>query len=94
MPDAGTVSGMASRKVTVTLAVEQVDAIRRLVADGAAPSVSGFVQNAVEVSLDDVTDWDAILAEALATTGGELTAEERRWADRILQGGARAGDEG
>lgn len=85
---------MASQEATVTLAVEQVDAIRRLVADGAAPSVSVFVQHAVAVSLDDVAGWSAVLAEALASAGGELTAKERHWADRILQGGERAGDEG
>jgi Arc/MetJ-type ribon-helix-helix transcriptional regulator len=75
---------MASKKITVTLPEEQVDRIRRLVDSGKATSISGFVQHAVGVSLDDVAGWGAMLAEALGQTGGDLTAEERTWADRIL----------
>ena len=79
------VIGMAStRKVTVTLPVGSVDAIRGLVAAGQADSVSGFVQHAVKVSLDDIAGWGAMLAQALADTGGAITDEERQWADRIL----------
>jgi len=78
------VNGMATQKVTVTLPEEQVLAIRRLVLAGKAASVSGFVQHAVAVGLKDVAGWGAILAEALAQTGGDLTADERQWADRIL----------
>ena len=75
---------MATRKVTVTLDEDQLARIRSLVDSGAAASVSGFVQHAVGVALDDVAGWGAMLAEALAQTGGDLTAEERAWADRIL----------
>lgn len=83
------VSGMATtQKVTVTLPVAHVAAVRRLVSNGAADSVSGFVQHAVGMALDDVAGWDATLSEALAATGGELSAQERAWADRILTGGA------
>ncbi len=81
------VFGMAAtRKVTVTLSREQVEAIRRLVSTGEARSMSGFVQYAVGVALDDVAGWDAMLAEALRATGGELTAAERDWADGVLTG--------
>jgi Arc/MetJ-type ribon-helix-helix transcriptional regulator len=83
------VIGMATRKVTVTLAEQQLERIRRLVDAGKAPSVSGFVQHAVGVSLDDVAGWGAMLAEALAQTGGDPTDEERAWADRILGTGKR-----
>lgn len=78
------VAGMATRKVTITLDVDQVDRIRDLVESGSAPSVSGFVQHAVGVALDDVAGWGAMLADALRDTGGELTAAERRWADEAL----------
>ena len=78
------ISMASSQKVTVTLPVESVQAIRELVAEGKADSVSGFVQHAVAVSLDDVAGWGAMLAQALEETGGPLTAEEREWADRIL----------
>ena len=82
---ASMVVGMAkTQKVTITLPVEDVDAIRGLVASGHAGSVSGFVQHAVKVSLDDVAGWGEMLAEALRETGGELTEAERSWAAGVL----------
>ena len=51
---------------------------------GTAPSVSGFVQHAVAVTLDDVAGWGTLLAEALRETGGALSDEERAWADDVL----------
>lgn len=83
------VTGMATRKVTVTLDEDQLARIRDLVAAGKVPTVSGFVQHAVGVALDDVAGWGAMLAEALANTGGDLTAEERAWADAVLGTGRR-----
>lgn len=80
-----------TRKVTVTLPTETVDRVRRLVASGQAPSVSGFVQHAVGVALDDVAGWDSALRAALADTGGELSTHERAWADGILDHGQRPG---
>jgi Arc/MetJ-type ribon-helix-helix transcriptional regulator len=78
------VTGMASKKVTVTLDEMQLDRIRALVAAGMAASVSGFVQHAVGVALDDVAGWGALLAEALRETGGVLSDSERAWADQVL----------
>lgn len=78
------VIGMATRKVTVTLDEAQLDQIRALVDAGNASSVSGFVQHAVSVAIDDVAGWGALLAEALRETGGPLTDEEREWADELL----------
>ncbi|MCC5953790.1 MAG: hypothetical protein JJU45_16985 [Acidimicrobiia bacterium] len=45
---------MATKKVTITLEAEQVEQVRMLVDAGRAASVSGFVQHAVAVALDDV----------------------------------------
>lgn len=42
------------------------------------------MQHAVGVALDDVAGWGAMLADALADTGGALSAEERGWADGVL----------
>jgi Arc/MetJ-type ribon-helix-helix transcriptional regulator len=78
------VTSMASKKVTVTLDEMQLDRIRALVAAGMAASVSGFVQHAVGVALDDVAGWGALLAEALRETGGALSDSERAWADQVL----------
>ena len=77
-------SGMATRKVTITLQAEQLDAIRELVLSGTTKSVSAFVQHAVAVSLSDVAGWAALLAAALEETGGPVTKAERHWADKVL----------
>jgi Arc/MetJ-type ribon-helix-helix transcriptional regulator len=81
---------MATKKVTVTLDEVQLDQIRSLVQAGTAASVSGFVQHAVAVALDDVAGWGAMLAEALRRTGGAMSDEERAWADGALGTGSRS----
>jgi len=80
---------MATRKVTITLDEAQLDQIRSLVQARTAPSVSGFVQHAVAVALDDIAGWGAMLAEALQQTGGTLTDDERAWADDVLGSSTR-----
>jgi len=54
------------------------------VAAGKADSVSGFVQHALQVPIDDITGWGAMLAQALRETGGDLTPAERSWASDVL----------
>jgi Arc/MetJ-type ribon-helix-helix transcriptional regulator len=76
---------MATKKVTITLDDAQLDAVRKLVNDGASPSVSGFIQHAVDVALNDVAGWGASLGQALERTGGPLTKQERAWADGVLK---------
>lgn len=83
---------MATRKVTITLDQAQLARIQALVQAGSAASVSGFVQHAVTVALDDVAGWGAMLAEALRETGGPLTDDERAWADGILGVTTRPGE--
>ena len=78
------VIGMASKKITITLDDEQVQQIRNLVTAGRAASVSGFVQHAVGVAIDDVAGWGAMLAQALDESGGPMSADERAWADAAL----------
>jgi Arc/MetJ-type ribon-helix-helix transcriptional regulator len=79
---------MTTKKVTISLEEEQLARVRELVEAGRASSVSGFVQHAVGVSLDDIAGWGAVLAQALGDTGGPLTSNERAWADDILGTGA------
>ena len=81
----GMVIGMATRKVTITIGEEQLADIRTLVEQGSAASVSGFIQHAVAVALDDVAGWGAMLAEALDATGGPMTDEERARIDALLE---------
>ena len=78
------VNGKATKKITITLEDVQVEQIRALVASNKAASVSGFVQHAVGVALDDVAGWGSMLATALAETGGPISADERAWADAAL----------
>lgn len=83
------VLGMAdTQKVTVTLPIDQVAAIRGLVSDGAADSVSGFVTAAVALALEDRLAFEELLDEGLQKTGGPMTAQEIQWADRIIRGGS------
>jgi Arc/MetJ-type ribon-helix-helix transcriptional regulator len=84
------VTGMASVKVTVTVPAEQLHAMRDLVAHGRATSVSGFVQGAIGVALDDAAGWQQTLDEALDASGGPLSADERSWADKILRSPTRS----
>ena len=76
---------MATKKVTITLDAQQLEAIKRLVQSKKTPNVSAFVQHAVAVSLADVAGWGAMLGRALAQTGGPLTKAERAWADGVLK---------
>ncbi len=78
------VNGMVTKKVTVTLPEGQLERVRKLVAKGAVESVSGFVTDAVSMSLDDAEGYGAMLREGLERTGGPMTRKERAWADRIL----------
>jgi Arc/MetJ-type ribon-helix-helix transcriptional regulator len=78
------VSGKATKKITIILEAEQLDRVRELVDAGKASSVSGFVQHAVGVTLDDVAGWGAVLAQALRDTGGLLSQDEKDWADKML----------
>jgi len=81
------VTGMATKKITITVDDEQLREIRSLVASGQAGSVSAFVKHAVTVALYDVAGWQMMLGEALQQTGGPLTKKERAWADAILSPG-------
>jgi len=79
------VMGMAlTRKVTVTLPVEQLEAVKALVDDGQADSVSGFVTAAVERALEDRLAFEVLVDVGLQKSGGPMTAKERRWADEVL----------
>jgi Arc/MetJ-type ribon-helix-helix transcriptional regulator len=82
----GMVDGMATKKVTITLDESHLAQIRALVERGAASSVSGFVQHAIGLALDDEADWLEMLRAAREATGGPTTDEERAWADDVLRG--------
>ena len=80
----GMVDGMATAKITITLPDRQLDEIRKRVAAQNAPSVSGFIQQAVQKSLENAAEFRAIVEEALRKTGGPLKPKERAWARKAL----------
>ena len=80
----GRVFGMATTKITITVPDGQLAEIKRRVTAREATSVSGFVQRAVQKSLENEAEFRAMIAEGLAATGGPLTASERAWARKIL----------
>lgn len=80
----GMENGMATTKLTITLDDDQFADVKRLVAAGRTPSVSGFVRKAVETALHDAAGWEEMLNEALQESGGPLSKAEREWADEIL----------
>lgn len=83
------VISMATHKITITLPDDQLKEIRELVSAGQASSVSGFVQHAVGIALQDAEGWRDLLNQAMAQTGGPLTQKERAWADALLSSKTR-----
>ena len=81
----GMVVGMATAKITITLPDRQLEEIRKRVAAQNSPSVSGFIQQAVQKSLDNAAEFRAIVEEALKKTGGPLKPKERAWARKMLK---------
>jgi Arc/MetJ-type ribon-helix-helix transcriptional regulator len=78
------VTGMATTKITITLPDRQLEQIRKRVAAHESASVSGFIQQAVQKSLENAAEFRALVDEALEATGGPLTPKERAWARKML----------
>ena len=75
---------MATSKITVTLPDSQIEEIRKRVAAQESASVSGFVQRAVQKSLQNAVEFRAIVDQVLMDTGGPVTPKERAWARNLL----------
>lgn len=71
-------------KVAITLRPDVVADVRRRVGGGQARSVSAFIERAVVAQLAAEADFDSMIDEMLAATGGPATAEERATARRLL----------
>jgi Arc/MetJ-type ribon-helix-helix transcriptional regulator len=78
------VVGMASKKITITLPDSQLDEIRKRVTAQESGSVSGFIQEAVQRSLQNSVEFREMVDLALKETGGPLTPKERAWARKML----------
>ncbi|HUI80522.1 MAG TPA: hypothetical protein VLY24_21505 [Bryobacteraceae bacterium] len=75
---------MATIKITITLPDRQFEEIRKRVAAEESPSVSGFIQQAVQKSLENAAEFRAVVEEVLKETGGPLKSRERAWARKML----------
>jgi Arc/MetJ-type ribon-helix-helix transcriptional regulator len=78
------VRGMATTKITITLPDRQLEEIRKRIAAQESASVSGFIQQAVQKSLENAAEFRAMVNDALKETGGPLTPKERAWARKML----------
>jgi len=81
---------MATTKITITLPDRQLEEIRKRVVAHESASVSAFIQQAVQKSLENAAEFRAMVDEALKATGGPLTPKERAWARRMLSPRKRA----
>jgi hypothetical protein len=75
-------------KVAITLRPDIVDQVRARVTDGQARSVSAFIEHAVLGQLAAEADFDELISEMLAASGGPPTKKERAVARRLLSGSA------
>ncbi|MCY3807121.1 MAG: ribbon-helix-helix protein, CopG family [bacterium] len=75
-------------KVSITIDEELLARVRLAVEAGHAKSVSAYIEHAVAGQLAAEDDFEAMLAESLAATGGPWSDEERAAARRILSGEA------
>ena len=81
---------MATSKITITLPDIQIAEIRKRVAARESTSVSGFIQQAVQRSLQNAAEFHAMVNQAVEETGGPLTPKERAWARKMLSPQRRA----
>lgn len=75
-------------KLAITLRPDIVEKVRAAVGQGRSRSVSAYIEHAVTSQLAAEADFDALLTEMLAATGGTPTAKERAKARKLLSGSA------
>jgi Arc/MetJ-type ribon-helix-helix transcriptional regulator len=78
------VNGMATTKITITLPDRQLEEIRKRVAAQESPTISGFIQLAVQKSLENAAAFRTMIEEGLNATGGPPNPRERAWAKKML----------
>lgn len=71
-------------KTTITIDTDVLDHVRAAVASGAAKSISAYIEHAVRSQLAAETEFDSVIEEIFAQTGGPPTANERAAADSLL----------
>jgi hypothetical protein len=84
----GSINGMTSMKVAVSLPRETFERAKRAVGRGRAASLSAYVTAALDqkATFDELND---LLDEMLAETGGPMTVVEEKRIDRLIRGPKR-----
>lgn len=73
-------------KITITIDAALLARVRLAVEAGHARSVSAYIEHAVAGQLTAEDDFEAMLTESLAATGGPPTDAELEAAGRLLAG--------
>lgn len=85
--DDGMIDGMTTSspkaKIAISIRQDLLERVRVEVDDGDAASVSAFIERAVEEQFRAESEFDEVLAESLAESGGPPTLEEIEWAERL-----------
>lgn len=84
----GTISGMTTTKLTITVPEELGAYIREQVTAGKFESISAFVTRAAE-SMRDFEPLDLLIASMIAETG-EPDPQAAAWVERAIAAAARA----
>ncbi|MGF1600302.1 MAG: hypothetical protein ACFCVK_25955 [Acidimicrobiales bacterium] len=71
-------------KTTITIAADVLDQVRASVASGDATSISAYIERAVRGQLAAETEFDTVVTDILAATGGPVTTSEKAAAESIL----------
>ena len=75
-------------KLAVSMSPALLAKVKAAVSAGRARSVSAYVEHAVAGQLAAEADFDLVLAEVFAQTGGRPTPSERARARKLLRGAA------
>jgi hypothetical protein len=75
-------------KLAISMSPALLAKVKTAVSRARAKSVSAYIEHAVAAQLAAEADFDVLLAESLAKSGGPPTAAERAQARRLLRGAA------
>jgi hypothetical protein len=75
-------------KLAISMSPSLLAKVKRTVSRARSKSVSAYIEHAVASQLAAEADFDVLLAESLAKTGGPPTPAERAQARRLLRGAA------
>lgn len=85
--EVGMITGMTPKaKIAISIRQDLLDEIQGSVERGTSPSVSAYIEKAIEHQVWARAEFLQMMDDALEETGGPMTDEEIAWADRVLRG--------